>query len=112
MGKITNTCGHNDANGSHFVAIKYFDREGKRSISYRTVCSSCLINHDALGELLHTGEDELNWILRKPTCMVCEEPATWERCTQFAGNHPYCEKHAIRESDFGIDDQDTYWKQL
>jgi hypothetical protein len=88
MGKIYNTCGHSDANGSHFVAIKYFDREGKRSISYRTVCSSCLIEHEAAGELLHTSGEEVDWLL---------------------GGEPTPENYAII---FSIDDQDTYWKQL
>jgi hypothetical protein len=37
------------------------------------------------------------------TCTECEAPATWFRCTQFAGTHPYCEVHARAEKDFGQD---------
>lgn len=34
-------------------------------------------------------------------CLECEEEATWVRDTQFAGKHPYCEKHAMEQPDFG-----------
>ena len=43
-------------------------------------------------------------------CAVCGEPATWMRYTQFAGNHPFCDKHAELETDFGSDDAD--WEKL
>jgi len=32
------------------------------------------------------------------------------RYTQFAGNHPFCDKHAELETDFGSDDVD--WENL
>jgi len=41
-------------------------------------------------------------------CAVCEQPATWMRYTQFAGNHPFCDKHAELESDF----KDGDWENL
>lgn len=46
-------------------------------------------------------------------CLECTQPATWQRCTQFAGNHPYCEHHAKQESDFN-DAADSYcfWQEL
>jgi len=50
--------------------------------------------------------------IKKPTCIECELPATWARCTQFAGVHPYCDAHAYGESDFKTNDDYTYWKEL
>jgi endogenous inhibitor of DNA gyrase (YacG/DUF329 family) len=41
-------------------------------------------------------------------CAVCDEPATWMRYTQFAGNHPFCDKHAESESDFNDGD----WEKI
>ena len=43
-------------------------------------------------------------------CAICNEPATWMRYTQFAGNHPFCDKHAELETDFGSEDAD--WENL
>ena len=43
-------------------------------------------------------------------CYWCDKPATWMRYTQFAGNHPFCDKHAELETDFGSDDVD--WEKL
>ena len=45
-------------------------------------------------------------------CITCNKPAMWVRCTQFAGQHPYCEEHSEEESDFLDDDSSTYWKQI
>jgi hypothetical protein len=46
-------------------------------------------------------------------CTECEAPATWFRCTQFAGTHPYCEIHARAETDFGKDDGHYFaWRTL
>ena len=42
-------------------------------------------------------------------CLECDQPAQYVRHTQFAGDHPYCQKHAWLESDFGKDDSYTYW---
>jgi endogenous inhibitor of DNA gyrase (YacG/DUF329 family) len=41
-------------------------------------------------------------------CALCEQPATWMRYTQFAGNHPFCDKHAELEVDF----EDGDWERL
>jgi endogenous inhibitor of DNA gyrase (YacG/DUF329 family) len=41
-------------------------------------------------------------------CAVCDQPATWMRYTQFAGNHPFCDKHAMLESDF----KDGDWEKI
>lgn len=47
------------------------------------------------------------------TCLECDKPAEWVRSTQFAGNHPYCEEHAKKESDFNDEpDSYTYWYKL
>jgi hypothetical protein len=45
-------------------------------------------------------------------CLECGAPAAWVRCTQFAGNHPYCDHHARLESDFNENDSYAYWKEL
>ena len=44
-------------------------------------------------------------------CIECDNPAVWTRHTQFAGNHPYCEEHAKKESDWNENDSYTYWKE-
>ena len=41
-------------------------------------------------------------------CYWCDKPATWMRYTQFAGNHPFCDKHAELETDFNDGD----WENL
>ena len=41
-------------------------------------------------------------------CYWCDKPATWMRYTQFAGNHPFCDKHAELESDFNDGD----WERI
>lgn len=47
------------------------------------------------------------------TCMECSEPAVWVRSTQFAGDHPYCERHAEKQSDFEDEpDSYSYWYKV
>jgi hypothetical protein len=41
----------------------------------------------------------------------CEELATYIRCTQFAGDHPYCTKHAKLEKDFKKEDPSYFFWQ-
>ena len=45
-------------------------------------------------------------------CSYCEEQATWIRHTQFAGDHPFCEKHAKLETDFNDSDSYLDWEEL
>jgi len=45
-------------------------------------------------------------------CMNCYEDARWERTTQFAGDHPFCDLHALMEEDFGKADSYTYWNEV
>ena len=45
-------------------------------------------------------------------CMNCYEDARWERITQFAGDHPFCDLHALMEEDFGKADSYTYWSEV
>lgn len=45
-------------------------------------------------------------------CLECDERATWMRSTQFAGDHPYCEKHAKLEKDFGENDSYGFWYEI
>ena len=47
------------------------------------------------------GEDE-------KVCFTCGKPTEWVRFTQFAGNHPFCEKCAKKEKGFGNDD----WEKI
>lgn len=47
---------------------------------------------------------------QKETCSECDSPIDWIRHTQFSGDHPYCEKHARQQSDFGEEDSYTYWE--
>jgi len=43
-------------------------------------------------------------------CVMCDELATWMRYTQFAGDHPFCDKHAYDE--MGKDSNDGDWESL
>jgi hypothetical protein len=46
-------------------------------------------------------------------CDVCDQPAVWVRRTQFAGNHPFCDRHARAEADFGQeDDSYFFWEEF
>jgi len=43
----------------------------------------------------------------------CFEPVAWERVTQFAGTHPYCDKCARKEKDFGKEDGSySFWREV
>lgn len=46
---------------------------------------------------------------KQETCLICGQPATHIRSTQFAGEHPFCKEHAQLEKDFGENDSYTYW---
>lgn len=43
---------------------------------------------------------------------TCTELATWMRYTQFSGNHPFCDKHARSEEDFGVTDDYQDWEPI
>jgi hypothetical protein len=45
-------------------------------------------------------------------CFECTAPAVWERSTQFAGDHYYCDFHARSESDFNVNDSYACWVNL
>jgi hypothetical protein len=45
-------------------------------------------------------------------CSCCGENARWLRCTQFAGDHPFCDFHALMEEDFGKDDSYAFWTEV
>lgn len=42
----------------------------------------------------------------------CSSKADWIRFTQFAGDHPHCERHARMESDFNESDSYAYWYRV
>jgi hypothetical protein len=45
-------------------------------------------------------------------CSRCDENARWLRCTQFAGDHPFCDLHALMEEGFGTNDSYEYWTEV
>jgi hypothetical protein len=51
-------------------------------------------------------------LFHKMRCMYCNEVATDIRSTQFAGDHPHCEDHAKRESDYNQNDSYTQWYKV
>ena len=43
----------------------------------------------------------------------CKKSAVWVRCTQFAGDHYFCDEHAKKESDFAEkDDSYFFWRKV
>jgi hypothetical protein len=44
-------------------------------------------------------------------CLECGGKAQYIRHTQFAGNHPYCLEHAMKEEDYKQSDSYTYWSE-
>ena len=44
-------------------------------------------------------------------CDCCNEKAEWVRVTQFAGNHYFCDLHALLEEDFGKNDSYAFWTE-
>jgi len=47
----------------------------------------------------------------KEKCLECDAQAAHIRHTQFAGNHPYCQQHAMAQEDYYVDDSYTYWTE-
>lgn len=45
-------------------------------------------------------------------CIMCDQEAVWERCTQFAGDHPFCQKHAEAEPGFMTNDSYEFWREI
>jgi hypothetical protein len=45
-------------------------------------------------------------------CLICGDPAVYIRYTQFAGDHPLCEKHAQEDKDFMIETSYTSWEKI
>ena len=46
-------------------------------------------------------------------CIECGAPADFVRSTQFAGEHPYCKEHALKQDDFGESDSSyNYWHRV
>ena len=42
-------------------------------------------------------------------CGVCANDPAWVKCTQFTGDHFYCDKHAREHKDFGCDGGSYYF---
>ena len=45
-------------------------------------------------------------------CDRCNEKAQWVRVTQFAGEHHFCDLHALMEEDFGQNDSYAFWVEI
>ena len=45
-------------------------------------------------------------------CDCCNEKAQWVRVTQFAGDHHFCDLHALMEEDFGQNDSYAFWAEI
>lgn len=45
-------------------------------------------------------------------CVDCDQDAMWVRCTQFAGDHPFCLEHAVKERDWGTADSCSFWMKV
>ena len=45
-------------------------------------------------------------------CDRCNEKAQWVRVTQFAGEHHFCDLHALMEEDFGQNDSYAFWAEI
>lgn len=59
-----------------------------------------------LGDLFQSTDTD------RSDCIKCSKSATWIRYTQFSGNHPFCEKCAKEEADFGKSDSSYFsWKE-
>jgi len=53
--------------------------------------------------------------MSKVNCIACDdtpEPAMYIRYTQFAGDHPLCEKHAKEDKNFMNDDDYAFWEVI
>jgi hypothetical protein len=56
--------------------------------------------------------DRITESMKIMKCMRCAEKAQWLRHTQFGGDHPFCDLHALLEEGFGIDDSYEYWSEV
>jgi hypothetical protein len=50
--------------------------------------------------------------IKPEPCFECGATPEWVRCTQFAGDHYFCDVHAKKEDDFGDDDSYEFWMKL
>lgn len=67
MSKSIGTCGHElpyewEHCGAAQVAVKDYDREGRRAIAYRTVCRDCRGQYVESGDLLTTERSRSAWL--------------------------------------------------
>ena len=50
--------------------------------------------------------------IKEEYCIMCNAAAVWVRSTQFAGDHPFCDKCANQEEDFGKNDSYELWYKI
>lgn len=66
-GKSFGTCGHElpyewEHSGAARIAVKDYDREGRRMIAHKTVCRECRGRCVDAGDLLLTERSRINWL--------------------------------------------------
>lgn len=70
------SCGHflqdHDGPGGqgHQVVIRLESEAGKRSVSYRNVCTACRIEYITQGLLLSTCHEQTRWLSPRPTSIA------------------------------------------
>lgn len=45
-------------------------------------------------------------------CILCDQPATWIRSSQFSGDHHYCLQHAQWQEDWQLNDSYARWVEV
>lgn len=64
MNNLYLSCGHavNSMSKSFNVITKAIDREGKKALTFSTVCSSCKKSYMQSSDLFDSEEDAMNWL--------------------------------------------------
>lgn len=91
-------------NTSHTTTLVAYILDMSRKDAYKDMNKCECICGD-----VHTVHDRVPF---EDTCLLCDTPAVWIRHTQFAGSHPFCDKHANLEKDFKDENSDNYWENL
>ena len=88
-----------------FQSIGTLEEKLSGSAKREMVCKNC---KTAFADNYHEQCDKTP----HPKCAMCDDPADWYRHTQFAGSHPFCDRHAREEDDFGKDSSYEDWDDL
>lgn len=65
MNNVYLSCGHavDNTSRSFSVITKAIDREGKKALSFSTVCSSCKKSYMQSGDLFQNEEEAMSWLI-------------------------------------------------